>query len=49
MVAKNSNQYYQIPVDNIKPNESFREEGKSEHNENKTSNSTTVMELINKL
>ena len=47
-LAKNSYQYYQIPVDNEKSNESFRDEAKSENNENKTSNSTTVIEPINK-
>ena len=48
MVAKNSYQYCQIPVDNKKLNESFKDEAKSEYNENKTSNSTTVIELIDK-
>ena len=47
-VANNSCQYYQIPVDNKKSNESFREETKSENNENKTSNSTIVIEPIDK-
>ena len=41
-------QYCQIPVDNEKSNESFRDEAKSEDNENKTSNNTTVIEPINK-
>ena len=47
-LAKNLYQYYQIPVDNKKSNESFRDEAESENNENKTSNSTTVIELIDK-
>ena len=37
-------QYYQISVDNKKSNKSFRDEGKSENNENKTPNSATVIE-----
>ena len=47
-LTKNSGQYYQIPVDNKKLNESFRDEAKSENNENKTSNSATVIEPIDK-
>ena len=35
-LAKNLYQYYQIPVDNKKSNESFRDEAESENNENKT-------------
>ena len=45
---KNSYQYYQIPVDNKKSNESFRDETKSEINENKTSNSATVIEPVDR-
>ena len=41
-------QYYQIPVDNKKSNESFRDKAEPEHNENETSNSTTVIEPIDK-
>ena len=41
-------QCYQIPVDNKKSNESFRDEAKSENNENKTSNSAIVIEPIDK-
>ena len=48
VVAKNSYQYYQIPVDRKESNDSFRDETKSESNENKTSNSITVMEPIDK-
>ena len=47
-LAKNSYQYYQIPVDNKKSNESFRDEAKSENNDNKTSNSAIVIEPIDK-
>ena len=48
MVAKNSYQYYQIPLDNKESSDSFRDETKSESNENKTSNSITVIEPIDK-
>ena len=41
-------QYYQIPVDNKKSNESLRDETESENNEDKTSNNTTVIEPIDK-
>ena len=47
-LAKNSYQYYQIPVGNEKSNESFRDEAKSEDNENKASNGTTAIEPIDK-
>ena len=47
-LAKNSYQYYQIPFDKKKSNESFRDKAKLENNENKTSNSTTVIEPIDK-
>ena len=41
-LANNSYQYYQIPVYNKKSNESFKDEAKSENNENKMPNSTTA-------
>ena len=41
-------QAYQIPVDNKKLNESFIDEAKSENNENKKSNNTTLIEPIDK-
>ena len=47
-LANNSYQDYQIPVDNKKLNESFIDDTKSENNENKTSNNTTVIEPIDK-
>ena len=47
-IAMNSYQYFQIPVDNKKSNKSFRDKAKSEHNENKTSNSKVVVEPIYK-
>ena len=45
-LAKNSDQFYQISVDNKKSNQSFRDEAKSENNENKTKISTIVIEPI---
>ena len=36
-------QYFQIQVDNKRSNESFRDKAKSENNENKASNNTTVI------
>ena len=47
-LANNLYQYYQIPVDNKKSNESLRDETESENNEDKTSNNTTVIEPIDK-
>ena len=47
-LAKNSYQYYQITVDNKRINESFRDEAKSKNDKNKTSNSTTLIEPIDK-
>ena len=48
-LAKNSYQYHQIAADNKRSNQSFRDEAKSENNENKTSNNTIVIEHIDKL
>ena len=45
-LANNLCQYFQIQVDNKRSNESFRDKAKSENNENKTSNNTTVIEPI---